>query len=557
MIKKIFWSLIFVTVGLLLLVTFFVQYQGKNIKIRDSFKSSNFLSKQSEQEVATDLFVHNSGAGTFERVGDEESDVYILTLQDFDDKVIYFTDRPLRDVGQVKLAQFLRGLSFEIGNPPNAAIVINTPEGEEMTVVAELTEPILMPVEGRLIFKAKVLKDNNTEQEAEYGGVIPKKFNKVTLLIDGCSKKDEKFCGSTGKCYNPQKEKCGGIKKSWKKFKNEKCHGMKLEDAYKYAQGPDSECLLYDKASLSEYNFTCDDKIKGWKIDLEINLTGEEGHCKAYCIVPAKESYKKNEGVGRIQYKCKKSANEKEPKNKYCPKPDVRKGYDNNKATKHLIEKYHSILNEATKHHTSYEHHYCVTSGMPYSTKKHWATDCSGLGGFALFDTLPYHYKLLDESRSAWTKADRPLATDFYEFIKKQPTEYHKDKNQCWQRIEKLKDAKQGDFLVAKYSKKVADKKHSTGHVMWIDEVHNKLGDHRKLTVIDSANNGHGSDTRTEDNTYNCKGSKTCGIGRGNIWVYPDDKGRPDSYTWKAHPGQKKETGEYLVIGRALNCSPE
>jgi hypothetical protein len=232
----------------------------------------------------------------------------------------------------------------------------------------------------------------------------------------------------------------------------------------------------------------------------------------------------------------------------------MQKGYDNNKAAKHLIEKYHSILNGATKYHTSYEHHYCITSGMPYSTKKHWATDCSGLGGFALFDTLPYHYELLNESRSAWTKADRPLATDFYEFIKKQPTKHYKDKNQCWQRIEKLKDAKQGDFLVAKYSKEVVDKKHSTGHVMWINEVHNKLGDHRKLTVIDSANNGHGSDTRTEDNTYNCKGNKTCGIGEGNIWVYPDDKGRPDTYTWKAHPGQKKETGEYLVIGRVLNC---
>jgi len=269
-----------------------------------------------------------------------------------------------------------------------------------------------------------------------------------------------------------------------------------------------------------------------------------------------KKVIKKGEGVGRIEYKCKKPSHEKEPKNKYCPKPKIHDGHDHKEARKHLIEKYHSILKSATKHHTSYEHHYCVTSGMPYSTKKHWATDCSGLGGFVLFETLPYHYKLLDESRSAWAKADRPLATDFYEFIKKQPTKHHKDRNQCWQRIKNIEDAHQGDFLVVKYNEKTAHKKHSTGHVMWIDEVHNGLLDHRKITVIDSANNGHGSDTRNDHNTYNCKGSKDCGIGKGNIWVYPD-KGEPKSYTWKAHPNQHKETGQHIVIGRALDCKPE
>jgi hypothetical protein len=519
-----------------------------------------------QPQEATDLFVHNAQVGSFEKV-EGEDDVYILTLTDFDDDVIYFTDRPLRDVGRVKLAQFLNGLGFEIGDPPNAAIVMEMENGEDITIVVELTSPILNRDTNELIYTATILHDED-DDIAEYGAdQLPENFVRATMLIDGCSKKNEKFCGSTGQCYDPKKEECGGVA-TWKKEKDKKCHGMKLEDAYKYANGKDSECLLYDKASLSQIDYKCDDSIKGWKIGLDVNFKGEQNNCNSHCIIVAAESEKDGEGVARIEYKCDKSSDEKEPKNKYCPKLDLNKGHDKENAVDYLIDKYQDILAESQKHHTSYEHHYCVTSGMPYPTKKHWATDCSGLGGFALFETLPYHYKLLDDDRSAWKKADRPLATDFYNFIDKQKTEFKEGENECWMKIEKLEDAQRGDFLVVAYDSRA--KSNSTGHVMWIDREPQKDGEGRyNVRVIDSANNGHAHDTRHDGNTYNCEDSKDCGIGRGDMWFDANKDGEPIFYRWSHKDGKKYckyEDTEHcncdddkcelkgIVIGRVLDC---
>ncbi|MEA3323365.1 MAG: hypothetical protein U9Q12_04025, partial [Patescibacteria group bacterium] len=74
-----------------------------------------------------------------------------------------------------------------------------------------------------------------------------------------------------------------------------------------------------------------------------------------------------------------------------------------------------------------------------------------------------------------------------------------------------------------------------------------------------------------------CDGDRDCGIGKGDVWFYTDDKGHPVKYTWKAHPGQdthyckhdakdcdcKKSCKddapdkcelEGIVIGRVLDC---
>ncbi len=531
-------------------------------KVDNIFQKDVGLLQKSEP---ADLFVHNAKSGYIEQI-EREKDKYILTLTDFDDNVVYFTDRPLHDTGRVNLAQFLNGLGFEIGNPPNAAIVAKLENGEEVTVVAELTNPILNKDTEELIYTVTILK-NEKGQEAEYGASeLSGNLMNISMLIDGCGKKGEKFCGSTGQCYNPKKENCGGVA-TWKHEKDKKCHGLKLEDAYKFANGPDSECLLYHKASLSQINYECNDNLKAWKIGLDANFKGEQSGCSAYCIVLANESHKKDEGVARVEYKCKKTSDEKEPKNKYCSKPDLSKGHDNKDARKNLIDKYHSILKGAIKHHTSYEHHYCVTTGMPYDTKEHWATDCSGLGGFALFETLPYHYKLLDESRHAWKKADRPLASDFYEYIKN-----IKDDNKCWERIDELKDAKQGDFLVVKYDERAGES--STGHVMWINKAPqwHSVARHYEVEVIDSANNKHGDDTRDAHNTYNCEGNKDCGIGKGSLTIYAKDgkDGGPERYKWntkfssdqyvpykKDCPNSKKCRLEGIVIGRVKDCEVE
>ncbi len=558
-------SLIILAISAFGLVVFFASKTSTQ-KVTDNKIVDNLFQDDVtllQKPEPTDLFVHSAKRGYIEQIEGEE-DKYIVTLTDFDDDVVYFTDRPLHDTGRVKLAQFLDGLGFEIGNPPNAAIVAKLKNGEEITVVVELTNPILDRDAKELMYTATILHDEKGN-DAEYGTQqLSGKITQVTMLIDGCGKKGEKFCGSTGQCYNPKKENCGGVA-TWKHEKGKKCHGLKLEDAYKFANGSDSECLLHDKASLSQIDYKCDDNLKAWKIGLDANFKGEQSGCKAYCIVLANESHKKGEGVARIEYECKKTSDEKEPKNKYCPKPDLNKGYDNENARKNLIDEYHHILDKATKHHTSYEHHYCVATGMPYNnTKKHWATDCSGLGGFALFKSLPYHYKLLDESRHAWKKADRPLASDFYEYIKN-----IKDDNKCWERIHELKNAKQGDFLVVKYDERAGE--NSTGHVMWINKAPewHDIAQHYEVEVIDSANNGHGDDTRDAHNTYNCEGKKNCGIGKGSLTIYAKDgkDGGPERYKWntkfssdqyvpykKDCPDSKKCRLEGIVIGRVKDC---
>lgn len=556
--------LVVLAVGAFLFVAFFT---FEPVSVNNDHIENVVKADVTTQQQPMYLFTQTAGAGTFENTSDDE---YILTLTNVSPNVVYFSDRPVRDAGEFSIVRFLDELGFEIGDPPNAAIVMETEDGEEMTVVAELIQPIYDRDTRELIYKAIVLHDASG-QLAEYGSsdVIPESFTKATLLIDGCSKKGDVFCGSSGKCINPDKEKCGGTSAgSWKKHKDQKCHGMKLEHAYDIASGDESECLVYDKAKLSDYDYRCDDSVGGWQIMMDVSIKGEPSKCDAYCIVVASEEEKTDEGVARVQYKCKDKEDEEEPKNKYCPKVDLSKGHDDKDAVQNLIEKYHNILEETKKHHTSYEHHYCITTGMSYDTKKHWATDCSGLGGFALFETLPYHYKLIDDDRSAHTKADRPLARDFYKFLDKQDTTHRDKNNQCWQKIEKLEDAKQGDFLVVAYDEN-ADT-NSTGHVMWIDEAPKKDGHGRyRVKVIDSANSGHGDDTRHNSNTYNCEDGKKCGIGRGDMWFDVNDEGHANFYRWSSKDGKKyckykddehcnckhdKCELKGIVIGRALDC---
>ncbi len=562
--KKLAIVLTIVAVGLFALVAFFSFRNDSQDK--ETATAQDFV-KQGQKPVY--LFTHKAGAGTTEKIDD---DTYLLNFSTVDPKVVYFSDRPARDVGRVALPRFLDTLGFEAVDPPNAAVTLTDADGNETQMVVELTDPLYNHDEKTLTYKAKFLRDDQSGTFARYGTnnediVVPESFVEAQFFIDGCAHKNEIFCGSLGRCIDSATENCDSAHDAWEKHKDKKCHGMKLEDAYKIAGGKESECLLYDRAILTN-KFACDDDIKGWRIEIDAHLKGEAAECKAYCIVPTKEKH--SEGVGRVEYVCDKKKEEKSDKNTFCVLDNQIKGHDDKDAQKHLIKKYEDILKKVKESgHTSYEHHYCITTGMPYPTGKHWATDCSGLGGYALYTTLPMHYKELDKTRGAYKKADRPLAQDFYEFINKQKTEDNGKKDQCWMKVAKLKDAKKGDFLVVKYDSKA--KKNSTGHVMWIDDIvppKSKNGERFTVTVIDSANNGHSDDTRHANNTFNCESHKDCGIGRGKMYFYTNDNGEPIAYRWRASTDSKKYIKykkdcdkdkdicelEGIVVGRVLDC---
>ncbi len=90
-------------------------------------------------EGPTMLFVQSFQAGSVVPSGTVGR--YTLTLEQGLGHTIYFSDRPDRIVGSMPTPQFLSELGFSEGNPPNAALVVETDEGQTELVVLELFDP--------------------------------------------------------------------------------------------------------------------------------------------------------------------------------------------------------------------------------------------------------------------------------------------------------------------------------------------------------------------------------------------------------------------------------
>ena len=76
---------------------------------------------------------------------------YTLTLNGMDDKVLYFSDRPVRKAGFITMTQFMsdwaKGKNSFQANPPNAAIVhtalkTHDNNGIAQAIPVELTNPV-------------------------------------------------------------------------------------------------------------------------------------------------------------------------------------------------------------------------------------------------------------------------------------------------------------------------------------------------------------------------------------------------------------------------------
>src|SRR5262249_18994878 len=112
------------------------------------------------------------------------------------DQTLFFSDRPDRIVGTVETARFLDALGFTPLNPPNAAVVVRTPEGERDVLVVELFDPVFAEAFGaargvQMTYEARIL-------EAYQGGglddwvaeqkdaLLPETFTDVSLFVDDC-----------------------------------------------------------------------------------------------------------------------------------------------------------------------------------------------------------------------------------------------------------------------------------------------------------------------------------------------------------------------------------
>ncbi|OGT47828.1 MAG: hypothetical protein A3E83_03120 [Gammaproteobacteria bacterium RIFCSPHIGHO2_12_FULL_41_20] len=107
--------------------------------------TSTKVSTEAKQKVSL-LFVLRAETGVIAKTDDG----YTLTLQGVDDKVLYFSDRPVRKAGFITMTQLMndwaKGKNSFQANPPNAAIVHaslkSNEKGVAQAIPVELTNPV-------------------------------------------------------------------------------------------------------------------------------------------------------------------------------------------------------------------------------------------------------------------------------------------------------------------------------------------------------------------------------------------------------------------------------
>jgi hypothetical protein len=141
------------------------------------------------------LFVQLADSGTWEPKSGEDG-TFLLTLQGTGEQTLYFSDRPERIVGTVPTDQFLDELGFTPVNPPNAAVVVTTLDGERDVLVVELLNPVYTRSFGDdgeeiLTYEAIVLDTYEGTGLSEWVSApdddqLPREFSSVSLFIDDC-----------------------------------------------------------------------------------------------------------------------------------------------------------------------------------------------------------------------------------------------------------------------------------------------------------------------------------------------------------------------------------
>jgi hypothetical protein len=128
---------------------------------------------------------------------------YTLTLEGGLGYTVYFSDRPERIVGAHPTPQFLEGLGFPDDNPPNAALVVETGEGQTEIAVIELFSPVYDEATHTATYEVAMLGEferaadmSFIESDADLAQVLPE-FGAAHLFIDDCPDA-EVWCGLDG-----------------------------------------------------------------------------------------------------------------------------------------------------------------------------------------------------------------------------------------------------------------------------------------------------------------------------------------------------------------------
>jgi hypothetical protein len=146
------------------------------------------------------LFLQAFQSGTIAPVEGQDGR-YTVTLEQGLGQTIYFTDRPERVVGATPTAQFLGNIGFPVGDPPNAALVVEKEGGTTEIAVVELFEPTYDQETRTATYEVAVLKE--WERELGVGldetpgdlAAFGPEFGAAHLFIDDCA-------DGTVTCYN-------------------------------------------------------------------------------------------------------------------------------------------------------------------------------------------------------------------------------------------------------------------------------------------------------------------------------------------------------------------
>jgi hypothetical protein len=156
--------------------------------------------------AGSDLFVQTFQSGTLTPKPGEAGS-YTLSLQGGIGQTVYFSDRPARRLGLVPTAVLLDQLGFTPADPPNAALVAQTPTGEDILVI-ELMNPRYDAAAGTLAYDVQVLAHYAGEGLADLAArqdddQFAPSFTTPHLFIDGCGK-GQCWDGAVSMCVSCQ-----------------------------------------------------------------------------------------------------------------------------------------------------------------------------------------------------------------------------------------------------------------------------------------------------------------------------------------------------------------
>lgn len=170
-------------------------------------------------------------------------------------------------------------------------------------------------------------------------------------------------------------------------------------------------------------------------------------------------------------------------------------------------------------------------------------TDCSGFADALLAHSYGFDKQ---EFRDIFGSG-RPTAARYYDAVIQQ---------NGFARIERVQDARPGDFLAVKYF----SRKDNTGHVMLVASKPALMNRPKsplmpgtlqwEVAVIDSSESGHGPmDTRHK---RGINGKDHDGLGEGILRIYSDGVGNVVGFAWSTLTASKFKSpqDEHLVIGR-------